>query len=113
MGNIMAEVGGHTLDIQYTLTTSYYGICQWSKSYSFVWGLGLQAQLDYLINTIQNEFNTYGYLYSPGFNYNNFINLTDEKAVALAFAKCYERCGSSTYSKRQQNASDAYNYFVN
>ena len=31
MGNIMAEVGGQTLDIRYTLSSSgYYGMCQWN-----------------------------------------------------------------------------------
>jgi hypothetical protein len=113
MGNIMAEVGGQTLNIQYTLSTNnYYGICQWSSNYSSVWGTSLQTQLDFLTSTVEKELNTYGRLYSSGFDYDDFINLTDEKAAALAFAKCYERCGSGSYSIRQQNATAAYNYFV-
>lgn len=37
LGNIMAEVGGNTLDIQYDIYgSSYYGMCQWNKAYSEV-----------------------------------------------------------------------------
>ena len=38
---------------------------------------------------------------------------SDEKEVAKAFAKCYERCGSSSLNQRQKNATTAYNYFTN
>lgn len=116
MGNIMAEVGGHTLDIDYTLyddSGDYYGICQWSNKYhSAVQGVGLDSQLSYLMKTIKNEINNYGHLYSSGFDYNDFKNMTDASDAALAFAKAYERCGSGSYSKRQTNADKAYNYFV-
>ena len=47
------------------------------------------------------------------FNFNSFLNLNDEKEVAKAFAKCYERCGSSSLNQRQKNATTAYNYFTN
>ena len=43
----------------------------------------------------------------------SFLNLNDEKEVAKAFAKCYERCGSSSLNQRQKNATTAYNYFTN
>lgn len=78
MGNIMAEVGGQTLNIRYTLSSgNYYGMCQWSRSYSKVWGSGLETQCDFLRDTIKYEFDTYGNKYQKGFNFNSFLNMTD------------------------------------
>lgn len=114
MGNMMAEVGGQTLNLRYALSTgTYYGICQWSRGYSEVWGAGLDTQINFLIKTIKYEFDTYGSKYQKGFNFNSFLNLRDCRAASLAFSKCYERCASKTYSIRQNNAVKAYNYFVN
>ena len=113
MGNLMAEVGGQTLDIRYTLSSSgYYGMCQWSRGYGQVWGAGLETQCDFLRDTIKYEFDTYGFKYQKGFNFNSFLNMTDAQQAALAFAKSYERCGSGSYGVRQKNALKAYNYFV-
>ena len=113
MGNLMAEVGGQTLDIRYTLSSSgYYGMCQWSRGYSQVWGAGLETQCDFLRDTIKYEFDTYGFKYQKGFNFNSFLNMTDAQQAALAFAKSYERCASGSYGVRQKNAVKAYNYFV-
>lgn len=115
LGNIMAEVGGGTLDIRYALSSydgNYYGMCQWSRGYSKVWGAGLETQCDFLRDTIKYEFDTYGGNYQYGFNFNSFLNITDAQQAALAFAKAYERCASWTYGARQNNAVVAYNYFV-
>ena len=43
---------------------------------------------------------------------NDFLNMTSITDAALAFAKCYERCASGSYTVRQNNAITAYNYFV-
>ena len=94
------------------LGNGYYGICQWNKAYSNVWGASLEEQCDYLRDTIEYEFDTFGYVYKRNFDYNSFLDLTDIKSAALAFAKCYERCGSGSYYTRQQNAIAAYNYFI-
>ena len=113
LGNIMAEVGGQTLDIQYWLKgNGYYGMCQWNKAYSDIWGASLEEQCDYLRDTIEYEFDTFGSCYKKGFDYDQFLNIDDIEKAALAFAKSYERCGSGSYYQRQQNAIDAYNYFV-
>lgn len=113
MGNLMAEVGGQTLDIRYTLSSSgYYGMCQWNRQYSNIWGAGLESQCDYLRDTIKYEFDTFGFNYQRGFNFNSFLNMTDAQQAALAFAKSYERCSSASYNIRQKNALKAYNYFV-
>ena len=115
MGNLMAEVGGQTLDIQYWLQgNGYYGMCQWNKAYrSGVWGADLAGQCDFLRDTIKYEIDTFGYAYKKGFNLDSFLALSNERDAALAFAKCYERCGSGTYTIRQNNAEKAYDYFVN
>lgn len=111
MGNLMAEVGGQTLNIRWnTSGNGYYGMCQWNRAYgSQVWGADLQGQIDFLINTIKYEIDTYG----GNYNFNSFLNLQDCRSAALVFAKSYERCGSASYSVRQNNAVKAYNYFVN
>lgn len=75
-------------------------------------GASLEEQCDYLRDTIEYEFDTFGYVYKRNFDYNSFLDLTDIKSAALAFAKCYERCGSGSYYTRQQNAIAAYNYFI-
>jgi hypothetical protein len=117
MGNLMAEVGGQTLNIQYNLYSSdggYYGMCQWSKKYhSGIYGINdLNTQCDYLKDTIKYEIDTFGYKYQTNFNLEAFLNLTDAQQAALAFAKTYERCASGSYAVRQRNAITAYNYFV-
>lgn len=115
MGNIMAEVGGNTLYIQPTLygcNGYYYGICQWNKSdCSSIHGADLESQLDYLFNTIEKEFRTFGGVFNCSFE--EFMNLNDVDLAARRFAQVYERCDSGTYGVRQRNAIVAYEYFVN
>lgn len=115
LGNMMSECGGHTLALQTEIIGgyAYYGICQWSRTYCpEVWKTDLNTQLDYLRDTIEKEFNTFGYLYKRNFDYEAFIALEDCEAVALAFAKCYERCNSNYYYVREDDALVAYEYFV-
>ena len=96
-----------------TVGEYYYGLCQWNRgAYPTVFDCDTESQVIFLMNSIKYEMDTYGNKYYRGFNYDLFLNLTDEQDVALAFAKCYERCGSGTYDKRQYNASVAYDYFV-
>lgn len=115
MGNLMTETGGQTLYIKPNASgNGYYGICQWNSAYkNDVWGADLQGQLNYLGKSIKYQIDTYGYAYKQNFNFDSFLKLNNEKDAALAFAKCYERCGSGSYWVRQQNATIAYNYFVN
>lgn len=108
MGNIMAEVGGQTLDIsrwpQYSQKT-YYGIYQWAGSRKQRllndFGTTLEAQIKFL--SVE--------LFEVIPKGDSFYNMQDEKQAALYFAKYYERCGSSSYSVRQQNATKALQYF--
>ncbi len=114
LGNIMAECGGNTLDIQYDLQTkSYYGICQWSKTYySDVWGATLEEQCNYLKDTIKDEIDSFGYNYKSGFKYSDFLNISIVSEASLCFAKAYERCSIGSYRARQENAVIAYDYFI-
>ena len=118
MGNLMAEVGGQTLNLHPGLYGhaggNYYGICQWSATYyPGIQGASLDAQLDFLRDTVKKELDTYGYLFRKGMDYDAFCALTDAEDAALAFAKAYERCGSGSYGVRQSNALKALNYFTN
>lgn len=119
MGNLMAEVGGQTLNIQPELyghnDRGYYGICQWSaKYYPAVQGKDLDFQLDFLRDTVEYQFNTYGRLYQSGMKYEQFTQMEgDCGEAALAFAKVYERCNSKHYAVRVKNAAKAYEYFTN
>ena len=110
LGNIMAEVGGQTLDIsrwaQYSATnTKYYGICQWAGSRKNRllndFGTTLEDQIRFL--SVE--------LFEVIPKNSSFYNMQDEKQAALYFAKYYERCGTSSYSVRQSNAIKALNYF--
>lgn len=117
MGNMMAEVGGQTLNLQPYLYghsgANYYGLCQWSSRYfPSIQGADIDAQLDFLASTVKQALDTYGYLFKNGLDYEAFCNLTDAEDAAMAFAKAYERCGSGSYGVRQTNALKAYNYFV-
>lgn len=115
MGNIMAECAGQTLNLQVTISgNGYYGMCQWNRAYcEKVWGADLKGQCDFLRDSIKYEIDTFGYAYQKGFKFDTFLNMTNERDAALAFAKSYERCGSGSYGIRQNNATKAYNYFVN
>lgn len=109
MGNIMAEVGGHTLDIsRYSCvdTGTYYGICQWGWGRKdrllSEYGTSLDAQLKFLgvelFEVIPAD--------------SSFYSMQDEQEAALYFAQYYERCSSSSYEVRQSNASVALDYFT-
>lgn len=117
LGNMMAEVGGGTLDLQYWLYSSskeYYGICQWSKTYyPEVRRYDLEKQCEFLSQTIEYEIDTFGYKFAKGYKYNDFIALKDIEDAALMFAKTYERCADWTYQRRINYAYIAYDYFTN
>lgn len=114
LGNIMVEVGGNTLEVDEQLENYYYyGMCQWSKEYyPEVRGTSLKEQCIYLVDTIENEFRNFGWIYEEGFDYNKFLLLSNPEDAALAFAKVYERCAKGSYNKRQECAGIAYEYFM-
>ena len=115
LGNMMAEVGGQTLDLQVDCSgRGYYGICQWSRKYMVydITGSNLDTQLEYLNKTIEDEFAVFGDLYTPGFTYQDFCNMQNAQDAAKAFAVVYERCGSGSHGVRKSNAVTAYEYYT-
>ena len=116
IGNMMIETSGGSLKLKPTIynpSRKYYGLCQWSLKYRpEVAGMSFEKQLAYLYSDMKTEFDTFGKCYRKGFTYNNFLKMTDPEEAALAFAKAYERCGSGSYSRREQAALKAYNYFI-
>lgn len=115
MGNLMAETGGQTLNLNPNLyyKNSYYGICQWNDAYKEIWDANLETQCHFLRDTIEYEINTYGYKYKTGFKYTDFLNMSNSKECALAFAESYERCNPKYFAIRLMCAEKAYDYFVN
>ena len=115
LGNMMAEVGGQTLDLQVDCSgRGYYGICQWSRKYMVydITGSDLDTQLEYLNKTIEDEFAVFGDLYTSGFTYQDFCNMQNAQDAAKAFAVVYERCGSGSHNVRKSNAVTAYEYYT-
>ncbi len=112
IGNFAIETGGGTLALNPEAISpyGYYGLAQWSgKYYPQIKGKNITEQLDFLLETMEKEFNIYGNI--VGLTYSQFLKLSNPCEAALAFAKVYERCGTGTYRLRQACAVDAYNYF--
>ena len=113
LGNIMAEVGGQTLDIsKYSAvevdgdSRSYFGNCQWA-------GGRKDRLLKDFGNTLDAQCRFLGVeLFEVIPKDNSFYSMQDEKEAALYFAKHYERCGSGSYNVRQKNATKALQYFT-
>lgn len=115
IGNMMIETSGGSLNLNptiYSPSGTYYGLCQWSKEFCpNAHGLSFEQQLDYLVETMPREFNTFGWIYEEDFEYEDFLKMTNPAEAALAFAKSYERCGPASYEMRQEAAEKAYEYF--
>ena len=115
IGNMMIETAGGTLKLNptiYSPSGNYYGLCQWSQQYyPETKDLSFEAQLAFLLGSMPLEFNTFGKLYKKGFDYVDFLQLTDTAKAAKAFAVSYERCGEGSYKLRQEAALRAYAYF--
>lgn len=114
LGNMMAEVGGGTLDLQTTIYgNGFYGLCQWNQVFTDeVWGTDLKGQMDFLRDDIKYQIDMFGFCYSNNFNFEKFLELENEQEAALAFMKCYERGLPQSNYVRQQYATIAYEYFV-
>ncbi len=113
MGNIMQEVGGRTLNINYLHSNAYYGICCWKKVYHpGVVDKDLEGQCEYLVATVANAMNKGGYLYQDGYTFEDFLEAESVEEAAAAFMIVYERPGHTDPTKRVQNGERAFNYFV-
>ena len=115
IGNMMIETSGGTLSLKPTIYgPGHYGLCQWSLYYKpFMADKTIEEQLEYLLSDMEYEFDTFGFCYQRGFKYTDFLNMTDYREAAIAFAKAYERPGPGTYNMRADCAEIAYSYFTN
>lgn len=114
IGNMMAECGGHTLDLKWGVynPSKHYGLCQWSaRYYPEMQGATLEEQLEFMKKSFPEVINRYGYLYAKGFDYEQFITMNDCGDAAIAFCVIYERPGGSQ-NYRRGLAQKAYDYFV-
>lgn len=115
IGNMMVETSGGTLDLkpfEYNPSDDYYGLCQWSLYYHpTAADRSFEQQLEYLLSTLEEEFNTFGNCYANGFTYEDFLKIVNPEDAAKAFATVYERCDSSSYNQRMEAALKVYNYF--
>ena len=118
IGNMMRECGGDTLDLDWDIVghfngDEFYGLCQWCLEYtpSGFKGASIQKQCEYLHQTIQSAFATYGGNYN-GITYTQFL-ASDTRTAAIAFERVYERCGdyANEDSRRADNAEVAYSKF--
>lgn len=122
LGNMMLECGGNSLNLQYSIYSankSYYGLCQWNvvaKNNNGVFVNGkvknasLEKQLEYLSGDAFGSIE-YAFNHSKTMDYNTFAMLSNAEKAAEMFAKIYEVCGN-TYYTRGVNALKAYQYFV-
>ena len=116
IGNMMVETSGGTLDLKpniYSSGKGFYGLCQWSLYYKpFMADKSFEEQLTYLVEDMPKEFANFGFCYKSGFTYEDFLTMEDPEQAALAFAKVYERCSSSSYKWRKQCALKVQQFFV-
>lgn len=104
LGNMMAECGGQTLDLDWDVYgfdgSSYYGLCQWSLSFNpDVDGQDIVGQLDYLMSNIQINMDYFGG------DYDEFCAITNVETAAKYFCNYYER--GAGVSTRVSNAVTA------
>ena len=118
IGNMMRECGGDTLNLDWDIVghfngDEYYGLCQWCLLYtpSGFKGASIKQQCDYLRQTIQSAFASYGSNYN-GITYSEFLK-ADTRTAAIAFERVYERCGDYAFedARRADNAEKAYKKF--
>ena len=121
IGNMMAEIGGGTLDLSDWNSNGGcgYGLIQWTGGrrdlikYRYGSYPTIEQQLIFMRNELFGNKNTTQQVSGDVLNIimNTSGNETPE-SIALAFASYYERCGYSYRYIRQGYARIAYDYFM-
>lgn len=118
MGNLMAEVGGQTLNLNWqSYTGNELGICQWmgGRQSGIISRYGsnpsCEEQVQYMYDELMGTNGVHRQV--SEYQYQLIINSSTPEEAAKMFAMYFERCANYTYSVRQKNAAVAYNYFVN
>lgn len=106
LGNMMAECGGNTLELDPFVYEyeqgKHYGLCQWSlKYYPEIDGASGLSQMQFLVKTIAGTMNQFGG------SFEEFAEL-DAREAGMYFADYYERGGGR--EKRGENAVKAYEW---
>ncbi len=103
LGNMMAECGGQTLDLQWDIYGGgggYYGLCQWSLFFGpEVAGRSVTGQLNYMLGNLAKNMKQFGG------DYERFLALKDAGQAARYFCTYYER--GSGAGVRARNAARA------
>jgi len=107
IGNMMAECGGQSLNLQpYLCVNNFVGLCMWYTPYTngrLLYGADVTDQLEYLKDTLQTNIEYFGG------DYDYFISLESATDAAWYFDEYYERGG--WHSVRARNAQTALEYF--
>ena len=107
MGNMMAECGGQTLNLQpYLCVNNFLGLCMWYSPYTngrLTYGADVTEQLEYLKDTLETNMTLFGG------DYEYFISLESATDAAWYFDEYYERGG--WHYVRARNAQTALEYF--
>lgn len=120
IGNMMAEVGGHTLDLNIIncaydhapngYLTGSFGLCAWTPSsnyYNSQWfeDTSIEAQCRFIKNSLEEQI-------SWGISVNDFLSVNNVYDAAYYFMKYYERPGHYNTNNRYADALVAYDYFT-
>lgn len=107
MGNMMAECGGQTLNLQpYLCVNNFLGLCMWYAPYTngrLTYGADVTEQLEYLSDTLETNMTLFGG------DYEYFTSLESAGDAAWYFSEYYERGG--WHYVRARNAQTALEYF--
>lgn len=117
MGNIMAEIGGGTLDFsRWNWNANTFGMIQWlgsrKKAIKAKYGeiATIEQQLDFMKDEMFGENGVRQQLSKNQLN--AIINGKSPEAIAYDFARYFERCSPGSYAPRRGYARKAYNFFV-
>lgn len=121
IGNMMAEVGGGTLDLSRWNTSGCgYGLIQWTSGRAAAiknrYGAfpNIEQQLQFVKDELFGTNNTRQQV--SNINLNIIMNVDKNQtpeSIAMCFASYYERCGQAYRARRQRFARTAYEYFIN
>ncbi len=107
LGNMMAECGGQTLELQpYLCVNNFLGLCMWYAPYTngrLTYGADVTDQLKYLSDTLETNMEYFGG------DYEYFCGLESATDAAWYFSEYYERGG--WHYVRARNAETALEYF--
>lgn len=118
IGNMMAEVGGGTLDLSRWNSDKGcgYGLCQWTSGrasgikYKYGAYPNIEQQLQYMKDELLGENGVRAQVTET--ERTQILEGQSPEQVAYAFASYFERCGVRYRARRQDYARIAYDYFM-